>query len=132
MADLPTKKRTESTRIIGADPTSGDETNHAHVTANNDLTVADRVNTSGVQDQITVGLTSVPIRVGGSNLANRKIVTALVNDNEVYWGWTSLVTTTTGTRIFKNQFVIWEVGPDQDVYLIANEAGKVVNITEGA
>jgi hypothetical protein len=132
MADLPTKKRTESTRIIGADPTTGDETNHAHVTANNDLSVSDRINDSGVQAELTVGTSAVAVRVGGSNLATRKVVTAMPKDNSVYWGYTNLVTTTTGTRIFKNQMVVWDIGPDLDIYLIADAAGKAVSISEGA
>jgi hypothetical protein len=132
MGDLPTKKRTEPTRLVGADPSTGDETNFQGVTANNDAMVVDKVNTDGVEAELTVGTTAVPIRVGGSNLANRKVVTAQPKDNQIYWGWTSSVTTTTGTRIFKNQFVQWKVGATKDVYLIANAAGKNVSITEGS
>ena len=132
MGDLPTKKRTESTRIIGADPTTGDETNHSHVTANNDLTVSDRVNTVGVQTELTVGTTAVPVRVGASNLSTRKVVTAMPKDNSIYWGYTNLVTATTGTRIFKNQMVVWDIGPDLDIYLIGDDVDLKVSITEGA
>ena len=102
------------------------------VTSNNDATVVDRINTDGVEGELTVGITAVPIRVGASNLLGRKVVTAMPKENEIYWGYTNSVTTTTGTRIFKNQMTEWKAGPAKDIYLIANAAGKKVSITEGS
>ena len=95
--------------------------------------VLDVSNGAGLEGSLTVGTTAVAVRVGGSNLANRRYVTVFHNDNQdLYWGRTSGVTTSTGTPIFKSQLVTFRVGPDADIYLISNQAGQDVRITESS
>ena len=90
----------------------------------------DHANSEGVYGTITVGTTPVLLKVGASVLNKRKMITIQPNDNAVYFGYDSSVTTSTGTRVFKDQFMPLAIGPDITVYLVANDAGKVVRIGE--
>lgn len=90
----------------------------------------DHANDSAVYGNIVVGTTAVELKVGGSPLSNRKVVTMQPQDNKIYWGYDSSVTTSTGTQVFKDQFMPLPVGPDISVYLIADGAGKSVRIGE--
>jgi len=95
------------------------------------LANADILNNGGTQGALTVGTTSVEVRVGASRLAGRKAVTLYNNSNStIFWGYTSAVTTATGTPIVKNQFVTWEAGEDQEIWVIAGSAGNNTRITE--
>lgn len=109
-------------------------TNNSQVTGTGDLNVADVINAgTGVQGALTVGTTAVAIRVGGSNLANRKLIT--IHNNSlvtIYWGYTNAVTTTTGTPILSGQQDGWAVGSAQDIFVIAGTASNNTRITEGA
>lgn len=94
-------------------------------------TVRDILNKTGDQGSLAVGVSAVEIKVGASRLAGRKSVTLYNNSNQtVFWGYTSGVTTSSGTPIEKSQFVTWEVGEDLAVFVIAATAGNNVRITE--
>lgn len=88
------------------------------------------VNKQGVYAELTVGTTAVAVRVGGSNLEDRQLITMRAKRNSVYWGYDSSVTTTTGTRLFKDELVIMPIGEEIDVYLIANGNNRDVSIGE--
>lgn len=90
----------------------------------------DVLNGDAVYGEITVGTTAVEVKVGGSPLADRRMVHITPKDNQVFWGYDSSVTTSTGTRVWKEQTVFLPVGPDISIYLIANDAGKTVSIAE--
>ena len=90
----------------------------------------DHANEEAVYGTLTVGTTAVEVKVGASPLDRRKLVTIQPMDNAVYWGYDSSVTTSTGTRVFKDQYLPLQVGPDITVFLIANAAGKDVRIGE--
>lgn len=91
------------------------------------------LNGSSVFAALTVGTSAVEIKVGGSPLANRKNVTLHNNSLfTLYWGYSNAVTTSTGTPIVANQFVEWDVGPLQSIYVIAAVAGNNTRITEGS
>ena len=96
--------------------------------------VKDVINVSGVYGNLTVGVTAVEIKVGGSPLANRKLVTLDNNSNAtLYWGYDSSVTTTTfAGRIVKDQQASWSVGPSVSIFLIAVGAGNLTHISEGS
>ena len=133
MADLDNLQASQSVKIAGAD-SSGNETTFVKSTLTGDLQVADLINVgTGVQATLTVGTSAVEIKVGASKLTNRKNVT-LFNDSNVtmYWGYTNAVTTSTGTPIFKNQFVSWDAGDQQSIFIIAGSGGNGSRITEGA
>lgn len=111
-----------------------DNAGNALVSYNSQLETADIINAgTGTQAAFTVGTTALPIRVGASNLANRKLIT--IHNNSLvtfFWGYTSAVTTTTGTPILSGQQDGWTVGAGQDVYVIAGTATNNARITEGA
>jgi len=110
-------------------------TNKAKVTLNQDLRSADILIGPGVEGALTVGTTAVEVKVGGSPLTTRKLVTVYNNSNStIYWGYTSGVTTTTGTPIFKNQTGRWDISAETNakIYLIAGSAGNNTRITESA
>jgi hypothetical protein len=84
------------------------------------VSTSDIVNVAGTQGAFNVTTTATPVRVGASNLTNRKLVTFYHDtSNIVYWGYTSAVTTSTGTPIGRGQFTQWAVGPNLDIYLIS-------------
>lgn len=133
MADLSDLQAAQTVKIVGTN-TSGVETTPAKVSSNQDLGVSDTVDTAGIYGSLTVGTSAVQLKVGGSNLANRKLVTIDNTSNAtIYWGYDSSITTTTfAGRIFKDQQASWAVGPNVSIYLIAAGAGNVVKISEGA
>jgi len=133
MADLNDLQSAGFSKIIGSN-TTGVETNPAKVSANQDLGVSDVMDSSGVYGTLTVGTSAVQAKVGGSNLANRKLLTVDNTSNAViYWGYDSSVTTTNyAGRIFKDQQASWAIGPNLNIYFIAGSAGNSVRVSEGA
>lgn len=95
---------------------------------------ADLLNSSGVEGNITVGTSAVAARVGGANLTSRKLLTIHNNAflTTIYWGYTSGVTTSTGTPLAPGQFLALSAGPSTTVFLIAGSAGNNVRVTEAA
>lgn len=92
------------------------------------LQTDDVARVSGLYTELTVGTTPVEVKVGGTALANRKYVTLRPKDNSIYWGYNNSVTTTTGTRIFKDELIILPVGVP--VWVIADAAGRKISIGE--
>lgn len=92
-----------------------------------------KINKEGVQGAITVGTTAVEAKVGASILTGRQILTVQHQGNQrLYWGFTSAVTTSTGTEIFKNQLVTFDVEAPVRIWLISDSAGQNVRITEAS
>jgi hypothetical protein len=132
MADLTELQSSQSVKIAGADST-GAETNFVNATANGDLKTADLITGAGVQGALSVGTSAVEAKVGGSALANRKLLTIFNNSNStIYFGRTSGVTTSNGTAIFKQQMITMQFDSTAAIYLIAGTAGNDVRITESA
>jgi hypothetical protein len=95
--------------------------------------VAKVLNSNGVEGALTVGTSAIELKVGSTPLEFRQSATLYNNSNSIiYWGYTSSVTTSTGTPIEKKQFVEWEVGDSRAIYLIAGSAGNNVRITEAS
>lgn len=96
------------------------------------LSVLDIANLgTGIQGAITVTTTATEVRVGAGRLANRSIVTAFNNGVQtLFWGYTSAVTTITGTPLVASQIGSWRVGDGQSVYLIATSGSRDVRVTE--
>lgn len=97
------------------------------------ISTTDVSNAGGVQGSLTVTTSAVIAKVGASNLANRKTLTIYNNSLvTVYWGYTSGLTTSNGTPLFKDQIISFEVGPSTDVYLIAPSGSRDMRVTESA
>lgn len=131
MADLNSLQAAQTIKIAGSD-SSGTETTFVDSTALGEIKSADVLNGgAGTQAALTVGTTAVEVRVGASPLANRKNVTLFNNSSvTMYWGFSNTVTVSSGTPIFKNQQVEWNVGPSQSIYVIAGTASNNARITE--
>lgn len=94
------------------------------------LNAIDFANVSGVQAALIVGTSATLLKVGASALVNRRYVTFQPKDTGVFWGYTSGVTTATGTEVFKDQYITLPCGAGVTVYLIATSASKNVRIGE--
>lgn len=130
MADLTDSQSAQNTKLIGASST-GVESNFVDASATGELFGVDALNAGGTQGALTVGTTAVAVQVGGSPLTNRKLVTLHNNSSAtLYWGYTSGVTTSTGTPIFKNQVMWWAAKSVATIYVIAGSAGNNGRVTE--
>lgn len=87
----------------------------------------------GDQAALSVGTTAVEVKVGVSRLEGRKTVT-LFNKSAatMYWGYKDTVTAATGTPIYADQFVSWQVTEDVSIFVIAETPGNDARITEVA
>lgn len=79
---------------------------------------------------IPVGTTAVELKVGALPLSERAVVTIQPLTEAVYFGYDSSVTITTGTKVFKGQVYSLEAGTDLPVFLISENPGNDVRITE--
>lgn len=87
----------------------------------------------GSQAALTVGITAVLTNVSGANLTDRKSLSIYNNGTvPLYWGFTSGVTTSTGSPIAIGQYMFLAVGPDTNVYTISTVASQNVRVTECA
>lgn len=129
MADLSEIQASQSVKIAGSS-TSGLESYWVDASATNDLFTADTLKVGGTQGALTVGTTAVEVKVGVSQLANRKHVTLYNNSNTtMYWGLDSGVNTSTGTPIQKGEMVPWSAST-ATIYVIAGSAGNDARVTE--
>lgn len=132
MADLNELQSAETVKIAGVN-SSGAETNYVNASNNNELQTSDISNNGGTNGAITVSTSSIEAKVGVSALSNRKNLTVYNNgNNTIYWGYSSGVTTSNGTPIYKDQFVSWDIGPNTSVYLIASSGSNNIRISENA
>jgi hypothetical protein len=128
MADLTELESSQTVKIVGSD-SLGEELSPVKSTNSGDLNVSDQIRSGGVEAGITVTTTSIELKVGGSRLTNRKLVTALPSGT-IYWGYNSTVTASTGTPIFNNQLYAWAANDTCEIWLITTGANKNVRITE--
>lgn len=120
---------TEGTNVNVVD--SENPANKQKVTSEGEALNQDIIQTEGTQGALTVGTSSVEVKVGANRLANRKSVTIYNNSSrDVFWGYTSGVTATTGTPIKRNEFAVFRVSDQVTLYVIAASANNDVRITE--
>jgi len=129
MADLSEIQASQSIKIAGASST-GAESNWVDSSATGDLFTRDTLKVGGTQGSLTVGTSAVEVKVGASQLTNRKHVTLYNNSNTtIYWGLDSGVNTSTGTPIQKGEMVPWSAST-ATIYVIAGSAGNDARVTE--
>lgn len=88
--------------------------------------------TTGLQDSIAlIANTPVEVKVGATKLTGRKLATIQPTNGSIFFGFNSLVTTTTGTEIFKSQTAAFDVTDTGEVWIVSS-AARTVKITEGA
>lgn len=117
--------------IANAWPTKiTDGTNTVSVSPNSEQKVYDTCNNGGVNADIVVGITAVEGKVGVSRLANRKYVVVEPLDSDIYFGFSSSVTTSNGIPIFKNQILMFPIGDSTQIWFISGTAGKRIRFGE--
>ena len=132
MGDLTELNSSMPIKIAGADST-GLETNFVNASPNGDLQTNDISNNGGDFAAITVGTSAVEAKAGASPLANRKLLSVYhMGSGKLYWGLANTVTSANGTEIFKNEKVVFGVGPNTHVWLIASTAGNDIRVVEFA
>ena len=84
-----------------------------------------------VSGAVTVGVTEVEAKVGGSPLAGRQLLSITNNSaKDIFYGPTG-VTTATGDVLKKGgQYIVLPVGPGVSVFLISADAGLNVRVQE--
>lgn len=90
----------------------------------------DALNIEAVFSELTVGLTAVQVKVGASNLDDRKLVIIQPKDGDIFLGYSNSVSIVTGMRLFKDGAVLLPVGEAVSIWLISNSSGKKVSIAE--
>lgn len=100
-----------------------------------DINVSDGLKNGGVHGNLAMatGGTAYEAKVGGSRLANRKLLTIVALD-DMYWGYDNTVTTSSGTPLYKNQFISFAINPDSgntfQIWVVASGNNKNARITE--
>lgn len=132
MADLSDIQAGQTVKIVGSNSTGVEQT-PVNSTANGDMNTADILNNGGVNGIIAVSTTAVAVRVGASNLANRKRLTFMNNGTAtLFWGYDSGVSTSNGFPIFRNQPVSDAWGPNTTIWIIAASGTHPVPVNEAA
>ena len=71
------------------------------------------------------------VKVGGSVLEERKVVTIQPTDGVIYYGYSNLVNDVSGTKIFKGQWLQLEASDKLPVWIVAASGDTVdVRISE--
>lgn len=132
MADISEEQATEVTRISGSE-VNGTETNLVKVSPNQDVGTADSQDTTFVQTVLTIDdITPVLIKVGASNLANRKEIGLENIGNQKGFIGTSSVSNNDfninrGSTLEASAIRTFPYGPNIDLYIIA-KAGQTIKV----
>jgi len=94
--------------------------------------VADVIDGSGIQGALSVGTSPIEAKAGTSRLTNRRSVVVQPTNGPIWWGWSSNVSTLTGTKIFQWQTVEFAVTDNVPVYLVAEGVGRNVRVSEAS
>ena len=88
------------------------------------------ISTGGTYGALTMTTsgTTYEVKVGASKLSNRISVTATPTTADVFWGYDSSVTTSTGTKIFKDQTMVWDMNPSSTAAIFLVSASNSVNV----
>lgn len=112
MGDLNSLQASDTVKIAGAN-TSGNETNFVNASSNGDMQTSDVLNTASTDGIISLTTSAVPMRIGLSNLADRKYLILEAKTVNVVWGFSA------GSQpfdIFKDQLLMIPCGPNITVY----------------
>ena len=81
------------------------------------------INGPGSYGALSVTSTAAQVKVGGSNLSKRKCISIQPLDGDIFYGFDSSVTISTGTKLFQGEKFFLECGDTLDVYVVS--AGTV-------
>lgn len=135
MADLSYIQSTLETKLVGQDST-GNNVNYVGATPNGDLKVSDGLRDGGVYGALSIPTsgTAVEAKVGASRLTNRKFLHIYSNNNGLFWGLDSSVTSTTGVPIVNGQILTFSIDPSStfQIWLVGSANNKSVQVVECA
>lgn len=133
MADLSDIQAAGSTKIVGSDSTGLEQT-PVQSTANGELKVVDGLRNGGVYGALNIPTANTPVeaKAGGARLANRKFLQVVIENNGIFWGFDSSVTTTSGLSTSNGQVLTWAIDPAStfQVWLVGNANNKNVHVVE--
>ena len=98
---------------------------------NAQLQTADIINTALSSGSITVSTTAGALRVGASNLTNRKMLLISPITGTIFIGASSAVTVATGIAVLPNNIISFAFGAGVTPFAIAS-ASTTVNVVEGS
>jgi hypothetical protein len=130
MGDISSTEATEAVRVVGADSTTGAEQTPVGSTVNGDLQTVDIPNTAGAYGTVNITTTAAELKVGGTALAGRKMVSIQPIDGKIYYGYDNSVTSSNGTELAKKQIIVFTVGAGISVYLVSAAGTVDVRIGE--
>jgi hypothetical protein len=132
MADLSDLQAAGTTKIVGSDST-GLETNAVNATATGDLTVTDGLSDGGATGNLNLvtANTSYEAKVSSSRLPNRKLLTIMAFDNDMFWGFNNSVTTGNGFLLYKGQTISFSIDANSSfqiwlVCAVSNTNARIV------
>lgn len=134
MADISDILAAGTTKIVGSDNTGVEQTPVASTTLG-DLEVVDGLKSGGVNGNLNLvtGNTAYEAKVGASRLSSRKSLMVTAFDNDMYWGYSNTVTTSSGHPLLKGQTIVFAVDPNASsfqVWLVCVPNNKNARITE--
>ena len=130
MADLTEKQAGGTTKIVGADPSTGQETNFLNVTSEGEAKISSFANVDFQRAVKTVSAVQIRASVGASNLSNRKLLVIFNKDaQDVFYGPTGLISSD-GIPIEKEEIIVLAVGDNIDIFLITAVSTSDVIIQE--
>lgn len=74
---------------------------------------------------ITVTSTAQILKVGASNLDERKVIILQPVDGEVYYGFSDTITSANSFKVFRGQVVFIEAGSSLDVWVVSESGDSV-------
>lgn len=83
-----------------------------------------------VYTNLSVTTTAAEAKVGASALDERKVIGIQPLDGDIFWGYDSSVTSTTGHKIYQDVYVEIEASEQLSVYLVAASGSIDVRISE--
>lgn len=81
----------------------------------------------GIYKAISVTDTPQEVKVGASVLEERKVITLQPTNGAIYYGYDNLVSSTTGTKLLKNQWLQLEASYHLPVWVVA-DTGEIVDV----
>lgn len=98
------------------------------------LAVTDGLHSGGVYGALSIPTagTAVEAKVGASRLTSRKFLQIYSNNNGLFWGLDSSVTTSTGTPLSNGQTITFSIDPSGtfQVWLVGSANSKTVQVVE--
>lgn len=107
--------------------------NYDSTSSTNPVPIRDTLRTGAVYGNLSVGMTGTEVRVGGSRLVGRRLVSVTPVDADMYWcleATCSNCTTANGMPIFRSQMVSWGIDDTASLCIVSPTTSKNARITE--